>query len=223
VVTTPGAILMPWASEVAGIVTAFLPGQEAGNAIARLLFGDISPSGRLPLSMPNIENEMEMSLEQYPGIPELEPLNSHYTEELLVGYRWYNAKNVKPLYCFGHGLTYTTFGYSDLSVKKTWSGSVQVSVKVTNTGDAMTASELVQVYVTFPATANEPPRQLKAFGHARAVQPGKTAMVVLTVAPEDLSIWDVVSHGWRGFAGEEYTFEVGRSSCDIALTATLKL
>jgi beta-glucosidase len=222
VVTTPGAILMPWSAEVAGVVMAFLPGQEAGNAIASLLFGDIAPSGRLPLTMPNVENEMEMTVEQYPGIPELEPLNSHYTEGRLVGYRWYNAKNVKPLYCFGHGLSYTTFQYSNLSVKKSWSGSVQVSVKVTNTGK-MTASEVVQAYVTYPETAEEPPRQLKAFGHARDLKPGQSTMLALTVAPEDLSIWDVVLHGWRAFPGEEYTVEVGRSSCDIALTTTFKL
>jgi beta-glucosidase len=105
VVTTPGAILMPWSKSVKGILTNFLPGQQAGNAIADVLFGDVNPSAKLPLTFPNKENEIGFTQEQWPGIPASKPLNAAYSEKLLVGYRYYDAHNIgfDTGFPFGHG------------------------------------------------------------------------------------------------------------------------
>ena len=115
-IVSPGAILMPWSDHVGAIILQFFPGQEAGNALADAIFGYVSPSGKLPLTMPNKENEVEFSQEAYPGVPADDPKNSTYEEGLLVGYRWYHYHDVAPKFPFGFGLSYATFELGDLSV-----------------------------------------------------------------------------------------------------------
>ena len=155
-VVSPGAILMPWAADVMGILLQFFPGQEAGNALADVLFGHISPSGKLPLTMPHIENEVEFSQEAYPGIPADNPQNVTYEEELLVGYRWYHHNNVYPKFAFGFGLSYATFVVQELEVNHEYncndaSDACEVEFKVARIdelGDKYTtASEIVQLYM----------------------------------------------------------------------------
>lgn len=150
---TPGPVLTQWASKVKGIVTNLLPGLQNGAALADVLFGDLNPSARLPFTMPNKENEMEMTDKQYPGIK----LENDYSERLNVGYRWYNAHNVKPAFEFGFGLSYTIFEYSDLTIVGRY-----ISFNILNAGLA-NGCEIAQLYIDFPSSAGEPPRQLKGF------------------------------------------------------------
>lgn len=176
---TPGALLTPWRDDVGAIITPVMPGQEYGNAIADVLFGTVNPSARLPVTFPNKENEVEMSKDQYPGTNGI----SVYSEGMEVGYRWYNAHNVKPAYAFGHGLSYTQFEYSDLQISQR-----SVSVKIKNTGD-VDGAEVPQLYLGFPASAQEPPKQLKGFQkiHLKA---GRKKKVTFPLTDRDFSIWE---------------------------------
>jgi beta-glucosidase len=209
VVTCPGAVLMPWASAVASILVNFMPGQEAGNAVADVLFGGFNPSGRLPLTFPTQENPTNFTQEQYPGEPWYFPENANYSEGLFVGYRWYDAHGVTPLFPFGHGLSYTSFKYSNLEAS-----AHNVTVSVTNIG-SVDGSEVAQLYLTFPAGAGEPPRVLKGFQKV-AVPVGDTATVTFPLMAVDLSIWDP-SHGGFVVQHGEFGVSVGASSRDIRL------
>jgi len=214
VVTTPGAILMPWSKSVKAIVTNFLPGQQAGNAIADVIFGAVNPSAKLPLTMPNKENEIGFTPEQWPGLPAKKPLNANYTEELLVGYRYYDEKKITfdTGFPFGHGLSYTTFAYSGLTASKT-----AVSCKITNTGK-VTGAEVPQLYLAYPASAAEPPKVLRGFSKV-SLAAGASATVTFPLKAADMSIWDVTTHGWKYVTGT-YGVVVGSSSRDIRLNGT---
>jgi beta-glucosidase len=157
VMVNPGAVLTPWADDVAAALTMFMPGLEMGNAISDVLYGDINPSGRLALTFPNKENEVGFTKEQWPGVPVSTGLESTYTEKLEVGYRWYDSHKVEPKYAFGHGLSYTNFSYSGLKVSGT-----DVSVTVKNVG-ATHGAEVAQLYLGFPPSAGEPPQVLRGF------------------------------------------------------------
>ena len=155
-IVSPGAILMPWANEVQAILLQFFPGQEAGNALADVLFGHISPSGKLPLTMPNFENEVQFSQEAYPGVPADNPQNVTYEEGLLVGYRWYNHNNVTPKFAFGFGLSYATFVVKDLELTHQYSCDIasqncEIQFKIARIDDLADkykiASEVVQLYM----------------------------------------------------------------------------
>merc|ERR1712038_133319 len=109
VAATPGALLTPWRDDVGAILIPFMPGQEYGNAITDILFGDVNPAGKLPITFPKVENEMNLTQHQWPGTNGI----SLYSEGLNVGYRWYATHDVSPAYPFGHGLSYTSFVYND--------------------------------------------------------------------------------------------------------------
>jgi len=222
VASVPGAILMPWSGDVAAILTNFMPGQQAGNAIADVLFGKVNPSARLPLTFPNKENETQLTPLQYPGVPDPKnPAYSFYSEKLLVGYRYFDAHNVSFTtgFAFGHGLSYTTFKYSGLSVLPSPSGSGAVaSFQVTNVG-AVAGAEVAQLYLGFPVVAGEPPLQLKGFRKTKILAPGETEFVVLELRPRDLSIWDEEAHRWAVVEGT-FTAKVGASSRDLRLEKT---
>ena len=148
---------MPWLDKVAAVVEAFYPGQEAGSSIARLLFGDVNPSGKLAMTFPANEYQGAGStFLEYPG----DGMTVNFNEGVLVGYRFYDAKNQQPLFPFGFGLSYTTFRYSDLQVAHASGHDVTVRVKVANTG-ARDGAEVAQLYLGFPTAAEEPPRQLR--------------------------------------------------------------
>merc|ERR1712000_290612 len=123
VAVTPGALLTPWRDDVGAILTPIMPGQEYGNAITDILFGEVNPTAWLPITFPKAENEMKMTNKMYPGQNGI----SIYSEALEVGYRWYNAHNAIPAFAFGHGLSYTQFQYSSLKIQ---GRSISCSVKI---------------------------------------------------------------------------------------------
>jgi len=219
VLSVPGAILLPWANTVPAILTNFMPGQQAGNAIADVLFGKVNPSAKLPLVFPNVENETQISTAQWPGLPDPKnPTYVYYQEKLLVGHRFYDAHNISFTtgFPFGHGLSYTSFEYSDIDVVQKGK-NYQVTFSVKNSGKRAGA-EVSQLYLTFPEAAGEP-RQLKGFHKTEVLAPGATERVELTLSPRDLSVWDIDSHGWRVVQGQ-FLVNVGASSRDFRLHAS---
>ncbi len=138
VVNCPGAVLMPWIDDVAAVVVAWLPGEAFGPALASVLYGDVNPSGRLPVTFPISNNQTCVNTpQQYPGIDNEE----YYTEGLLVGYRWYDANNEGPLFPFGHGLSYTSFVYHSLKIR-----ARSIEFKIENAGD-FDGYEVAQLYL----------------------------------------------------------------------------
>jgi len=224
-VVAPGAVLMPWADQVSSIVVSWMPGQEAGNALADVLFGAVNPSGRLPVTMPNKDNEVGFTAEQYPGTGSPMP-DAIYSEELLIGYRWYDAHQVEPRFPFGHGLSYTAFQYSGMKVltfPKLPEGRKAeglVSVEVKNTGDR-DGDEVVQLYLQYPQAAGEPPKQLKAFKKVH-IKSGATALVEFPITSRHCSIWDSVNHRWQLVAGT-FVAHIGASSRDIRLSQEFQI
>ncbi len=227
VLNTGGAVLMPWIDRVRAVVEAWYPGQEDGNAIAAILFGDVNPSGKLPLTFPRTESEVPTATaQQWPGVQGV----SIYSEKLEVGYRWYDARHVQPLFPFGYGLSYTTFRLSHLQVNprslsaaselSPTSPPVEVSVKVTNTGHRAGA-EVVQAYVTEPAATGEPPRQLAAFAKV-FLKAGETEPVQLTLRRRAFSYYSVAARRWVCSPGD-FRVEVGVSSRELPLASEITL
>jgi len=210
VVHTPGSLVMPWSASVPGILNAWMPGQETGNAIADVLFGDVNPSGRLPVTFPTSQSLIPVNTQkQYPGVND----EADYSEELLMGYRWYDAKNVMPAFPFGHGLSYTTFGYYNLRVT-----GMKVMFDVKNLG-SRAGAEVAQLYLGFPASAGEPPQVLRNFQKVQ-LPAGQTQTITFTLTNADVSIWNVARHNWAVVTGSFGVF-VGSSSRDIRLKGTL--
>jgi beta-glucosidase len=214
VLDTGGPVLMPWVNQVPAIVEAWYPGIEDGNAIASVLFGDVNPSGKLPQTFPKSQSDLPTQTpEQYPGVDG----HAVYSEGLNVGYHWYDAKGIAPLFAFGHGLSYTSFSYSGLSVKKLTGGNVSVTFTLKNTG-LRAGAEVAQVYVGDPPASGEPPKQLKGYRKV-FLQPGESSVVTLTLDPRAFAYWN---NGWL-VGGGTYTILVGSSSRDIRLQGTLGL
>jgi beta-glucosidase len=217
VLHTGGPVLMPWLAEVKGVLEAWYPGMEMGGAVADVLFGDVNPSGRLPQTFPRAESDLPTrTTQQYPGLGG----RAEYSERLGVGYRWFDAQAIEPLYSFGHGLSYTTFSYGRLVTSVTRGGSVRVRFVVKNVGPRAGA-EVAQVYVGFPAAAVEPPKQLKAF-RKLVLGPGRSATVDLTLAPRAFAHWDLAAHTWAVAPGA-YRILVGSSSRDIRVESSVRL
>jgi len=217
VASVPGAILMPWSPNVAAILTNFMPGQQAGNAIADVLFGRVNPSGKLPLTFPNKENETAFSPAEYPGWPDPKnPTYANYSEKLLVGYRYYDANRItfSTGFPFGHGLSYTTFDYSQLKCAQ-----LLCTFVVKNTGK-VPGQEVPQLYLKFPDEAQEPPLQLKGFVKTSVLAPGESKTVSIQLTNRDISIWDDQQHKWAVVSGTFGVF-VGASSRDIRQSTTL--
>jgi beta-glucosidase len=225
VLDTGGPVVMPWIGQVAGVIEAWYPGQEDGNAIAAVLYGDFNPSAKSPLSFPRSADAIPTAhVEQWPGVNGL----STYTEKLNVGYRWYDATHTDPLFPFGFGLSYTTFALSNLSATPATltvpaasrHAKVQVKVSVRNTG-SRAGAEVVQAYVAHPASNGEPPRQLCGFAKVQ-LQPRETRQVTLSIDQRAFSIFDVPSHRWIVPPGS-YEILVGTSSRDLPLHTTIKI
>ncbi|MFJ6216887.1 glycoside hydrolase family 3 C-terminal domain-containing protein [Streptomyces sp. NPDC092296] len=210
VVNSGSAVTMPWADSVRGIVENWYPGQEDGTAIAALLFGDSNFSGKLPVTFPkSLADGPTTSAAQWPG----QNGTVQYSEGVKVGYRWYDAQNKAPLFPFGYGLSYTTFGYANLSVGAPDSaGSVAVGFDVTNTG-SRAGAEVAQVYVGQPSATGEPPKNLRGFQRV-ALDPGQTKHVSVTLDARSFQYW---TSGWTNAAGSNAVY-VGSSSRDIRLT-----
>ena len=220
VLKTGGPVLMPWLDQVPAVLEAWYPGEEDGNVVADLLFGNANPSGKLPLTFPKAEGDTPAHTpQQYPGVNG----TAIYSEGMLVGYRWYDAQNIAPLFPFGYGLSYTTFALSKLFPIETKGGSQSsfgILVDVTNTGPRAGA-EVVQVYIAAPSAASEPPKQLKGFAKV-SLQPGETKQVSITLDRRAFSMWDTKTSQWTVVPGN-YTVLVGDSSRDLPLKGSLTL
>jgi beta-glucosidase len=213
VMETGGPVLTPWRDKVAGMVEAWYPGVEGGSAIARVLFGDVNPSGRLPATFPRREADEPTfgDPETYPGVGE----EVTYKEGVFVGYRWFDEKGIEPAFPFGHGLSYTTFAYTGLDVTRGSEGKVTVSVDVKNTGKRA-GIEAVQAYLGLPDPkpgVRQPPRALHGFERL-SIPPGATRTARIELGPRDFAYWDVATGGWRVAPGC-YSLQVGHSSRDI--------
>ena len=167
VLNTGSAVTMPWLSSVKGVLEAWYPGQEDGTAIASVLFGSYDPSGHLTVTFPASLSQVPASTTaQWPGTGG----TVQYSEGIDVGYRWYDSKNLTPLFPFGYGLSYTTFSFSNLHVGAlTAGGAATVTATVTNTG-SRSGADVAQLYVTDPSASGQPPLQL---GGLPAGQPGR--------------------------------------------------
>jgi beta-glucosidase len=215
VVKSGAPVLMPWVNDVPSIVEAWYPGEEDGNAVAAVLFGDVNPSGKLPITFPASDSQTPADTPaQYPGVDG----TATYSEGLDVGYRWYDANDQTPLFPFGFGLSYTSFKYSGLVVspRLNQNGQVTVGVDVTNTGNRAGA-DVAQVYVADPPVAGEPPRQLKGFQKVQLAA-GQTKHLVFKLDQRAFSIWNSDAQAWTTVDGR-YTVHVGDSSTDLPLSA----
>ena len=213
VLNTGSAVTMPWLDAVTAVVEAWYPGQEDGHAIAAVLFGDVNPSGKLPVTFPrSLADVPAASAEQWPGVGG----KVHYSEGLLVGYRWYDAKGIAPLFPFGFGLSYTTFRLGNLRITHGPGRSVRVSADITNTG-RRPGADVVQLYVGAPPSTGEPPWQLKGFEKV-LVAPGQTRRLTFELPAAAFAQWDTTANGWVVGAGA-YRIGLGDSSADLPLRA----
>ena len=214
VVMTTGSPMQTsdWDSTVPAVLQAWYSGQEEGNAVADIVFGDVNPSGKLPVTLPVNDAQTPVSKpEQFP----LDSLDSKFTEGIFVGYRGYEQLGLKPQYAFGHGLSYTTFVYSNLRVTPK-----SVVVTVRNSG-SVAGSEVVQVYAgVLPTPVPTAAKALAGFARV-PLQPGESKDVTIALDPQSLSYWDVTSRAWVAPAGN-VPILVGASSADIRLRGTVQ-
>jgi beta-glucosidase len=219
VLETGGAVFMPWIDQVPAALQAWYPGSSGGEAIANLLFGQVNPSGRLPITFPRDESQMSrpaLAEKDAQGKPTLEV---NYQEGAAVGYKWMDAKKLQPLFPFGFGLSYSNFGYSDLAVR-TEAQELVVSFKVRNLGKRE-GKDVPQVYVSPIAGGWEAPKRLGAW-HKVALQPGATETIELRVDPRLLAIYSTAINGWR-IAPGSYKVMVGGSAADLKLESTVQM
>jgi len=207
------AIAMPWVKEIPAIVQSWYLGTETGNALAAILFGDVNPSGKLPFSFPvKLDDNSAHALGEFPGTKE----QVNYTEGLFVGYRWHDAQNIKPLFSFGHGLSYTTFEYGKITADKkamTSSDKITFTVDVKNTGKRE-GSEIVQLYIhDLKSSLPRPVKELKGFEKV-SLKPGEVKTVTFTVEKTALSYFDGGKHEWVAEPGD-FEAVVGASSTDV--------
>ena len=215
---------MPWLDQVPAVLASWYGGQEMGNAIADLLFGDVNPSGKLPITFPRSERDTPVSSHSQYSRKELV---ANYSEGLAVGYRGYDQFGIEPLFPFGYGLSYTSFAYSQLRVKPETAdgiGPIRVNFTITNTG-SRTGAEIAHVYLGLPASTSEPPKRLVGWAKVE-VEPGETREITVTLEPaatsRPLSYWNVTTHDWE-IASGDYQVYVGASSRDIRLTGALHI
>ena len=210
---------MPWVNQVKGILEAYLSGQAVGGAITDILFGRISPSAKLPETFP-LKLEDNPSYLNFPG----EGDKVEYKEGIFVGYRYYDKKKSKVLFPFGHGLSYTTFEYSDLKLSRTSmkdTDTITVSVCVKNTGK-MAGKEIVQLYVSDKeSTVIRPEKELKDFAKVD-LQPGETKTVTFTLGKRAFAYYNTEIHDWHVESGE-FELMIGKSSRDIVLSDSVLL
>lgn len=215
----PGPVeVVSWRDLVDAILVIWLPGQEAGRAVADILLGKASPSGKLPLTWPRDLYENPAML-GYPGIPKDNPVEVVYSEDIYLGYRYYDTFNVAPAYEFGYGLSYTTFEYQDLRVEKK-ADALEVYLRVKNTGK-FSGKEVVQVYVRVPQSRfTRPFQELKGFYKTKLLAPGEEEHVSIKIPIEYLAVFNgkvwIVEKGL-------YEVRVGSSSRDIRLKATVSV
>ena len=195
VIVSGNAVAMPWVEKVNGIMETWFSGSQTGHALADVLFGKVNPSGKLPFTFPvKLEDNAAHALNAY----DPEDLSVEYKEGVFVGYRWAEKEQIKPLFAFGHGLSYTTFGYGEAKAAKTSmkeNGTLSVSVDVTNTGD-VAGKEVIQLYIgDNEASVARPVKELKGFRKI-ALEPGQKQTVTFEITPEMLKFFDADKHEW---------------------------
>jgi beta-glucosidase len=233
VLETGTAVTMPWAGQVAGIVEAWYPGSRGAEALANVLFGEVNPSAKLPMTFPKSETDLpHLKIVKPPsrsmtqggpddwktiaaGLPAFE---TSYDEGLKVGYKWYDSEHKPVLFPFGFGLSYTSYKYSDLKVA---SGKKErVSFHVTNTG-GRAGAEVAEVYAGLPESAGEPPKRLVGWSKVK-LEPGESKEVTVEIDPWYLSVFNAEKDAWQLTAGE-YKIMVGGSSDSLPLTESVHL
>jgi beta-glucosidase len=232
VLQTGSAVEMPWLEDVSAVLETWYAGEQMGPAIAGLLFGDTNPSGKLPMTFPRslADTPAAQSTQQYPGTvangSTTRPTGSteirqvEYSEGLQVGYRWYEAQGIDPLFEFGHGLSYTSFEYSRPQISVSPDGEVHIRFRLTNTGDRA-GTEVAQAYVKLPSAAREPFKRLVGWERV-TLQPGEYETVELTLTQADLQdlhvlqYWDSATDRWVTPAGSFKVYVGGSSTTSIA-------
>jgi len=233
VLETGSPVTMPWLDQVSGVLEAWYGGSRGAEAVARVLFGEVNPSAKLPITFPNNEADLPRpSIVKPPresttnGEPDewrkiaagLPAFQTTYNEGLKVGYKWYDAERKPVLFPFGYGLSYTAYSYSDFKV--TPGKNVHVSFKITNAGNRAGA-EIAEVYAALPQNAGEPPKRLVGWSKVK-LNAGESKEVTVDVDSEYLSIFNVERDAWQLIPGD-YTFMVGGSSQKLALKETVGL
>jgi len=203
-----------WIDNVPVVLDAWFPGMEGGKAIANILFGDTFPSGKLPITFPQ---KLADSPAHHSGLPRNYPGDEvkdvHYDEGIFVGYRWFDKKEISPLFPFGFGLVYTTFDFGDVSVLSKTSDSLSINLEVENTGER-TGAEVVQVYShDVQSSVERPPKELVGFEKV-TLAPGERRAVPMQINTTDLMFYDIESHDWRLESGE-FELHIGNSSRNI--------
>jgi len=234
VLETGGPITTPWAGKVSAILEAWYAGNRGAEAVANVLFGDVNPTAKLPVTFPVSEADLpHRTVVQPPkeSIPNymsqnvwrqiadgLAPFQVTYDEGVKVGYKWYDAEKKAVQFPFGYGLSYTTYSYSGLKVSA--GKTPRVTFTVTNTG-SRDGAEVAEVYASLPSAAGEPPKRLVGFSKVK-LNRGEAKEVSVEVDPKYLSIFNVEQNGWQLLAGD-YTFMVGGSSQSLPLKQTVGL
>ena len=222
------AVAMPWVKEVPAIVQAWYLGTECGNAIASVLAGDVNPSGKLPMTFPVALTDVGAhSVGDYPGTPRTDGsdiVDCNYSEGIYVGYRWNDKNDIKPLFPFGHGLSYTTFKYGKPSInsdRMAADGQITISIPVSNTGNR-TGAEVVQLYITdVKSSLPRPVKELKDFKKV-SLEPNQSTEIQFEITPDKLMYFDDERHEWVAEAGD-FIALIGSSSSDIKDYVKFKL
>jgi beta-glucosidase len=230
VLETGSSVTMPWIDKVAGVLEVWYAGSKGADATANILFGDVNPSAKLPMTFAKSEADLPHPKMTLPRPDQLGPqavnksgeakptFEVHYDEGLKVGYKWYDAENKKPLFPFGFGLSYTTFAYSDLKVKTGKTTTVSFLVKNTGSRPGM---EIAQIYAALPAETGEPPKRLVGFSKVR-LNAGESKEVSVSIDPMYLSVYDEGTESWK-LAPGGYSFMAGGSSQDLPLVQKVSL
>lgn len=220
VIVSGNAVAMPWIDRVPAVLEAWFSGSEAGNALADVVFGAVNPSGKLPFTFPvRLEDNGAHALGEYPGSDKVK-----YNESIFVGYRWHDKEQLKPLFAFGHGLSYTAFAVGNVKADRTTlvpNGSIRISADVTNTGDRAGA-EVVQLYIgDEQPSLPRPVKELKGFQKV-SLNPGQTRTVTFEITPGMLHYYDDAKGAWVAEPGA-FTAYVGAASDDIRGTVEFEL
>ncbi|WP_449344918.1 glycoside hydrolase family 3 C-terminal domain-containing protein [Streptomyces narbonensis] len=205
-------MLMPWLSKTRAVLDMWYPGQAGAEATAALLYGDVNPSGKLTQSFPAAENQHAVAGDpnRYPGVDNQQT----YSEGIHVGYRWFDKENVKPLFPFGHGLSYTSFTQSAPTVVRTSTGGLKVTVTVRNSGQRA-GQEVVQAYLGASPKVTAPQAEKKLVGYTKvALAAGESKTVTVNVDRRQLQYWDAASDSWRTGTGSRL-LQTGSSSADL--------
>jgi beta-glucosidase len=217
IVATPEAVIMPWFDDVKGVIVTFFAGQAMGGALANILFGKVNPSGKMTVTFPNSLEETPAFL-TYPG----DEGKHYYSEDIYVGYRYYDKRKINPKIPFGFGLSYTDFSYNNLLLSKKElleNETLDITVDVTNTGKVL-GKETVQLYVSdIESRLARPPRELKGFSKV-ALQPGETKRVLFQLERRDFCFYDPAFQKWI-FETGDFKILVGRNERDICLSDTV--